>query len=294
LRAGLYGNLLYRLRSHFGVSEEELCGILRPYIPQIRGAFDASEVRISYDSEQVIAAYLLLYYPNYALAAYDAMVRLRQLLHPDRLAVAFFCGGSLPELLGTALCMSGRGDRGVAIDALVFDLYIDSWAWTHEISLALAQKYAPDVMINLVPRKFDFLAAHDAMDLDEISKVDFLVFQHCLNEFAGTRRAIDRIEEIGRAARPGSLLMFLDQGKYSVITSAMRDIRDRFVAFGYEVIEDCEAPYVYKTPDFYLPAAAQAGFFDGKASLDEMGNWSPGHRRARELNLRALIVRKPL
>lgn len=274
------------------MERDQLCRALKPNITPLREAFAAPEVRISYDNREVIATYLLLYYPNYAAAAHDAMSRFRPLLPTDRLNVAFFCGGALPELLGVALCMRGEKSHVKALDAVVFDKHSKSWAWARNISKALTRKFAPDVTVRLESRELDLLGSLGEEPIAYASGADLVVYQHCLNEFASNAHALDQIEAIGRAARMGSLFLFLDQELYGVTTRALRGIRSRFIAMGYDVIEDCETPYDFVPPDFFLPDPLKYGFFDGPASKDEKGNWTPGHRRARSLNLRALTLRK--
>ncbi|HTU71640.1 MAG TPA: hypothetical protein VMF11_15160 [Candidatus Baltobacteraceae bacterium] len=283
--------MLAQLSRHFGVDRAGLCLRLKPHIPTIRAGFDAAEVEIAYDDQDVIATYLLLYYANYTAAGCDALARIQGLLPARDLSAVFFCGGSLPELLATAFSMNRANVGPKVLNASVFDQYVEAWAWTHQITTALVGLFAPEVVLELQSGAVDLRRRGQGVP-QTVANADLVVFQHCLNEFADSPGAIECIERIGRAAPRDTVFLFLDQGKYRTVTRSMLSIRERFVAADYQVLEDCHTPYTYEPPDFFLPDELKSQFFDGIAARDEQGRWTPGHRRARTLNLRALCMRK--
>jgi hypothetical protein len=218
--------------------------------------------------------------------------RFARTLSGTAVTLAFFCGGSLPELLGTSLAIRPNGDPSpLTIEAHLFDLFAHEWSWTHPLTTSLITKFTPSVRASVEAQRFDLLAP-DAGLLGPVARAGVIMFAHCLNEFAGNERAIDAIEAIVGLCSPGTIVAFLDKERYRVTTGALRALKQRLLGQGFEMIEDCDAPYAYTPPDFFLPDAVNRLFFDGKAELDERGNWKPGHFRARTLNLRALVVRK--
>ena len=181
---------------------------------------------------------------------------------------AYFCGGSLPELLATAVLLGENDDCANTLEAVVVDKFADTWAWTYPICTGLAKMFAPSVDVSLGASQEDLTQGLGAETLATVSRADLVFFQHCLNEFVGNDQAMNQIEAIGRAAHDGAIFVFLDQGYYRSVTNAMR-------------------------AKFFLPdPPLKHGFFDGVPQADGQGGWLPGQYRASSLNLRALIMRK--
>lgn len=285
LQYNLYGKLLYRLRQRYKCTESDLCARLKPRFHELRQAYRVNFVDVEYRDVDLVAAYLLGYFPKYA---FMSSVTLQQIAAdlPRDVRCAVLCGGPLPEVLGLVSAMPAcRSVRVIAPD-----LHAARWEWAREVCADICASYSAHVRPDVVGFDCNLLAPLPD-GIEHFRNLDLVILQNCINEIGEEPQFVTNLAQICDGLRHGGYLMLADQNNYPACRQVMTAIRDMFLGRGFETIDDCEEPWPLGI-SFALPACVSEDFFESEGRVDGNGFWIPPERASSRMQLRSLLLRK--
>jgi hypothetical protein len=213
-------------------SEEALAEYLKslqPYVKTLRKGYKQNCVNADYSDVATQMAYLITYYPHYAVMTRNILERIEpvnvQAIFSNQayLSVCIFGSGPVPEAAGLISFIADKYPNIRFLVVRTFDIASETW----RISQDIAKQYIlPEIWtgkIALLTDKIDICQAGVFINFRDILKSSqVFIFQNCLNELQNIALLPSNLDILLEEIPANSLLIFADLIGYQQIY----DIKD--------------------------------------------------------------------
>jgi hypothetical protein len=196
---------------------------LQTPVKQLRQSYRSDLVTVDYSSEEIQAAYLIAYYPQYAEMTKQVLEQANHLhnnlflLEQKYLNICLFGAGAAPEVVGLVSFLSVHYPKLQSLNIRVYDIFADTWTFSQQITRDIIDQLWQG-KIEFSTHLVDFCQFESFKDLKEvINNSQLFIFQNCLNEIRDFKDFNQNIRYLLEIMPSNALLIMSDLKNYKKV-----------------------------------------------------------------------------